>query len=472
MPDLDSPLNERTNTWRWSVCGLLLLATMLNYMDRQTLSLTITDISNELELSNEQYGAMEFGFGIAFAAGAIVMGILADKISVFWLYPLVLIGWSLSGMATAYGAEIGRFMVETLGSWIPAATPGHSESHAGYVGLMTCRTLLGFFEAGQWPCALVTTQRILSQRERTFGNSLLQSGASVGAILTPIIVQSLVTSEPGSWRAPFLIIGGIGMLWIIPWMLLVRRRDLEIRRVPSAAEESADTAVGDTTARTVDATVAGSKQASPAREVLPELRGSAFALRFLVLIVVVVAINLTWHYFRAWLPKLLREYHGYERSTVNYFTSAYYISTDVGCIAAGFAVRWLSKYRWGVHGARVATFAFCAMLTALSTVASYLPASPLLLGLLLLIGFGSLGLFPIYYSLTQELSARHQGKVTGTLSAITWVITSEMQYLVGRNIDATGSYATGIFAVGLAPLIALAVLWLFWPPQKENAAAP
>src|SRR5690606_28142030 len=151
-------------------------------------------------------------------------------------------------------------------------------------------TLLGFFEAGQWPCALVTTQRILSQRERTFGNSLLQSGASVGAILTPIIVQSLVTSEPGSWRAPFLIIGSIGMLWIIPWMLLVRRRDLEIRRVPSTAQASADTAVGNTDQGTIDASPAGAKQTASAREVLPELRGSAFALRFLVLIVVVVAI--------------------------------------------------------------------------------------------------------------------------------------------------------------------------------------
>ena len=201
--------------------------------------------------------------------------------------------------------------------------------------------------------------------------------------------------------------------------------------------------------------------------------GKTFARRFGVLVVVVTAINITWHYFRAWLPKLLREFHGYPRTTVNYFTSAYYIATDLGCLSTGAATKWLARRGYSVHSARVITFLVCSLLTALSTVASGLPRGPLLLGILLLIGFGSLGLFPNYYALTQDLSTKHQGKVVGFLAASTWIVTALMQRWVGITVDATRSYASGIFLVGLAPLAAWFVLWLFWnsrPGTRDGKA--
>jgi len=184
--------------------------------------------------------------------------------------------------------------------------------------------------------------------------------------------------------------------------------------------------------------------------------------RFVSLVAVVLAINLTWHFFRAWLPKMLEEYHGYPASGVRYFTAAYYIATDLGCITVGIAVKMLTARGMAVHSARWTTFLACAALTALSTVASALERGPLLLAVLLLIGFGSLGLFPNYYSLTQEISRRHQGKVTGTLSFITWIATAEMQQKVGEYVDRTQSYAAGIFWAGLAPVAAFVVLSLLW----------
>ena len=84
---------ERSGLWRYSVCGLLLLATMLNYMDRQTLGQLATTIQHEYQLDDEQYGGLEMGFGFAFAAGAISFGLLADRVSIRWLYPSVLFGW-------------------------------------------------------------------------------------------------------------------------------------------------------------------------------------------------------------------------------------------------------------------------------------------------------------------------------------------------------------------------------------------
>jgi ACS family hexuronate transporter-like MFS transporter len=429
---LSHPHNRRSDYWKWYICGLLLLATMLNYMDRQTLSQTATDICRELSLDNEQYGDLEMGFGLAFAAGGVITGFLVDRISVRWMYPIVLLGWSIAGFSTAHAEGIGRAM---------GYEPG---PEAGYAGLLLCRVVLGIFEAGQWPCALVTSQRLLSRKDRTLGNSILQSGASLGAIITPVITQLLVSDEPGSWKAPFQVIGVLGTLWIIPWLLSIRAEDVALpagERQPAGSDNPPITEIAATSAE--------------------------FFRKFLVLVFVVTLINLCWHFFRAWLPKFLREFHMYAREDVNWFTSAYYIAADVGCLCVGFAVRWLVTQHWNVHRARMAMFLLCAVLTSLSAVAAYMSAGPALLGMLLLIGFGALGLFPCYYSFSQELSARHQGKVTGALSCINWIFTAIMQKLVGREVDESHSYATQLVILGLAPLVAWLLLVLFWPADRK-----
>ena len=435
-------MSSSSGTGKWWVCGLLLLALMLNYMDRQTLSLTIVPISKELGLSNTQYGQLEKGFAYGFAFGGLLAGWLADRFSVRWMYPLVLLGWSAAGIASGYADHIGELLAPLAASWWPGSVDsGDPGSHA-FLGFLVLRTALGFFESGQWPCALITTQRLLEPADRPFGNGVLQSGASLGAILTPLVVQLLVTDQPGTWRLPFVVIGALGMLWILPWTWIVAGVRLEPvpRNLVIAEQEALST---------------------PARRVL-------LIRRLVALVAVVLAINLTWHFFRAWLPKMLEEYHGYQAATVRYFTAAYYIATDLGCITAGLAVKLLTARRMSVHAARLTTFFACALLTALSTVASQLDRGPLLLLALLAIGFGSLGLFPNYYPLTQDISRWHQGKITGAMGFITWVVTAEMQQLVGQHVDRTHSYAAGIFWAGLAPAAAFVALLLLW--GRDNAS--
>jgi MFS transporter, ACS family, hexuronate transporter len=445
MGCLTEPAGERSTAWRYSVCTLLLLATMLNYMDRQTLGQLATTIQREYHLDDAQYGRLEMGFGFAFAAGAISFGLLADRVSVRWLYPAVLVGWSLAGIATALAPYIGVAIAQMRGQTTAEST---MPENAAYVGFFVCRVALGFFEAGHWPCALITTQVILTRKDRSFGNSILQSGAAIGAILTPLIVMSVLPPPdaddhfpPGAWRLPFVAIGLMGMAWAVPWLVLVRRGDLDRRPDPEPT----------VTARS---------------------NGRAVLLMFATLVVVVITINLTWQFFRAWLPKFLEERRGYTKAEVAWFISAYYIATDAGCIGIGFLVKWLAGIGWGVHRARLATFALCTGLTLLSVAVVYLPAGLVLVVVFLVVGAGCLGLFPNYYSFTQELSRTHQGKVSGSLGTIAWVASALMQALVGSHIQETGSYVAAIVAAGFAPLLALAALLTLWPSMDQASRAP
>jgi MFS transporter, ACS family, hexuronate transporter len=446
---MTDPSGERSTQWRYSVCGMLLLATMLNYMDRLTLSQLATTIRAEYQLSHAHYGGLEEGFGYAFAAGALFFGFMADRVSVRWLYPSVLIGWSLAGIATAEAPAIGGVLSNWFGAYLGLSADSTDQS---YLGFLICRIVLGFFEAGHWPCALITTQMILTRKDRSFGNSILQSGAAIGAVLTPLSVVILLPPTdavdnypPGSWRVLFVVIGIAGMTWALPWLLLVRRGDLERRpAVLSAGARSDEAAL---------------------------LDRRSLLLMFIALVIVVICINLSWQFFRAWLPMFLEEDHGYTKKQVQWLTSGYYIAADAGCIGVGFIVKWLAGRGWMVHRARLFMFAVCTGLTMLSVAFLVDLPGPVLVALLLLVAAGALGLFPNYYSFAQEPSHVHQGKVTGSLGTIAWLASSRMQKLVGGNIDETKSYAAGIVMAGLVPAVALLAMLTLWPRVRDEQSS-
>lgn len=398
---------------------------MINYMDRQTLANLAVRIKEQFSLSSEQYGDIESLFGVAFAVGSLFFGYLVDKVSVRWLYPVALAGWSIVGVLTGFAT--------------------------GYYSLLVCRGFLGFFEAGHWPCALVVTQRILTSKERVLGNSILQSGASIGAIITPLIIQLMVRgSESESvWRTPFIVIGAAGLVWVLFWFMIVGPNDLKL-----PGSEFSD-------------------QTSPVNSLETEsswLQGLLTDKRFWGLAAMVVCINTSWQLIRAWLPMFLEKGRGYPESSALYFNSVYYIATDVGCIAAGVGAAMLVKKGLSVQTSRVLIYLICALLAALSTVAAFLPQGYLLLGVLLLVGAGSLGVFPCYYTFTQEYSSTHMGRVTGVLSCLGWLLSAPTHKLFGFIVDQTGSYDWNIAVLGWAPLCGLIAFLLLWPrnPNKSE----
>jgi len=412
------PRSSHGRSWRWWITGLLLLATTINYMDRSALAGASVRVTKELGLDDAEYGQLELAFGWAFAVGSLVFGFLADRFPIYILYPVILVGWSLSGMATGW-------------------------AH-GFGGLLACRTMLGFFEAGHWPCAVKTTFVVLNAKERTMGNSILQSGASIGAIITPQIIKLLVTDQPGSWRSTFVIVGAAGMLWVLLWFLFLRPRDLD--SAPAPATQANASGLG-------SILVSG---------------------RFWAVALLIVGAQTVWHIYRVWMMKFLQTGRGYEEHAALDFNSFYFIATDVGCIFAGLASLCLGRH-WGLspHRARRVVYAGGCVLTSLSVLLPWLDKSGALLAVLLMIGAGALALFPCYYSFVQELSDVHVGRLTGLLSMWVWAVTSPLQLLFGKVADMTADpskrYDMGLVIAGLAPWIGVIAMKFLWSEKPEPA---
>lgn len=401
----------------WVVCGLLLLASAINYMDRQTLANASVRITREFGLNNEQYGSIEEGFGYAFAAGSLFFGVLADRLPLRWLYAIVVALWSLVGFLTGFSGS--------------------------YNQLMLCRVLLGFFEGGHWPCAIKATRLLLDARDRSLGNSVLQSGTSIGAIITPLLMHALMTPEVGSWRGAFQVIGAIGVGWIALWFLIVRKTDLVVQPGDAAASSSGEVSFW----RLV------------------------FSRRMLVIYGVIACINTTWQIMRAWLPKFLQEGRGWNESDALYFNSAWFVATDIGCLGAGFLAVWLARRGMTVIRSRLIVFSACGLLVAACALAPVIVRSGPLIAVLMIAGAGALGLFPIYHAFTQDISASRQGRITGIASLAAWILPAWAQRGFGWLADVTGSFNAGLVAAAFLPLVAAVILVFGWgkdPPPKPS----
>jgi MFS transporter, ACS family, hexuronate transporter len=437
-----NPISQATErSSRWYVClfGLLFAATFLNYSQRFVFTQNTTKIQREFPVddgdvraadpedaadddhapasSNKAYRRAASRFSLGFAFGSLFFGIMADLVSIRLLYPIVVVVWSIAGITSG--------MVESV------------------VGLATSRFVLGLFEAGHWPCALRTTQRSFLPANRTAANSILQSGASIGAVATPLLVLAIHLWDPTQWRITFFVVGGLGIPWAIAWLLLVRESD--VRRPVIQTDE----------------TNSGSGKEEELNEI--PLWRIFLTRRWWILLFAVLCINTVWHFIRVWMVDWLENHHGYSHEFTSKFTSIYFTCTFFGALASGGLISWLTIRGWNVHRARMTTFLIMALLTAVILPVSFFSKGPFLLGGLLIVAFGSLGLFPVYYSLNQEISAKHQGKVGGSLGFSTWLTLSFFHEWVGEILEKSPEARTAIFCcVGIAPLIAYFVINFLW----------
>src|SRR6185436_4580316 len=177
---------------RWLICGLLLLATTINYIDRQVLGILAPTLQREIGWNEVQYGYIVTAFQAAYAIGLLVVGRLLDVIGTRAGFAIAIIFWSVSAMCHAL-----------------ARTP---------LGFGMARFGLGLGESGNFPAAIKTVAEWFPRRERALATGIFNGGSNVGAIIAPAVVPWIALSY--SWRWAFVITGSIGFLWLGLWWLV------------------------------------------------------------------------------------------------------------------------------------------------------------------------------------------------------------------------------------------------------------
>lgn len=180
---------------RWTICALLLFATTINYVDRQVIGILKPVLGEEFGWSEIDYGNIVFAFQASYALGLLLMGRLLDWLGTRRGYTLAVAFWSLAAMAHAAVGSVG--------------------------GFIAARAALGLGEAGNFPAAIKAVTDWFPRRERALAVGILNAGANVGAMLTPLIVPAIVLTL--GWRWAFIVTGGLGLFWLIAWLAIYRR---------------------------------------------------------------------------------------------------------------------------------------------------------------------------------------------------------------------------------------------------------
>jgi ACS family hexuronate transporter-like MFS transporter len=177
---------------RWWIGGLLFASTVINYIDRQTLSLLAPYLKLEYHWSNSDYANIAIAFRVAYSIGQTVFGRLMDRIGTRRGLTLTVIWYSLVSMLTSLAS--------------------------GFYSFATFRFLLGAGESANWPAATKAVSEWFPKRERALATALFDSGSSIGGAVAPFIVLWIYFRW--GWRPAFMLPGILGFLWLIVWRWL------------------------------------------------------------------------------------------------------------------------------------------------------------------------------------------------------------------------------------------------------------
>lgn len=213
--------------FRWVMCAMLFFATTVNYMDRQVLSLTWKDfIAPEFHWNDDDYGTITAYFSLIYAICMLFAGKFVDWMGTKKGYLWSIGVWS-TGACLHAACGWATMHIEGLGS-IDAMRAVESGSAMALAVASTsvwlfliCRCVLALGEAGNFPAAIKVTAEYNPKKDRAFSTSIFNSGASIGALVAPACIPLL--AEAYGWEMAFIIIGGLGFVWMFFWIWLYQK---------------------------------------------------------------------------------------------------------------------------------------------------------------------------------------------------------------------------------------------------------
>ena len=337
----------RPGAWAWGICWLMFASTVLNYMDRQAIALVGPQIKSRFLLDNVGFGWVLAAFQLTYAFFQWPAGYVVDRWDVRRTYAGAVLWWSLAGIATAFAPTLGILMV--------------------------FRAFLGMGESFNWPCALRVTAGVLPPSDRSLGNGIFNSGAAIGAVLTPLIVVPLAVRL--GWRSPFLVVGAGGLVWVAAWLVLTRGARLADATPPRTEGDhpglSSQARRGFLTVvvLAVATALSGLYYGLPAvwwgiavlmigllvaSLVMPPewLAGADWARslgevvrhrRFWVAAAVGVTINVTWHFLVNWMAIFFQEERRLGLLVGGMVSALPFLAADVGNLGGGVLTRSLTR---------------------------------------------------------------------------------------------------------------------------------
>jgi len=210
------------SNFRWVICALLFLATTINYMDRQVLSLTWKDfIAPEFHWTDGDYGTITGMFSLFYAIANLFAGKFIDWMGTKKGYLIAIFVWSLGAVLHAGCGWVamtvqGYDSVAQLGQLTGDAAVAIATISVWL--FLSCRLILAVDEAGNFPAAIKATAEYFPKKDRDFSTSIFNSGASVGALAAPATIPLL--ARAWGWEMAFIIIGALGFIWMALWIWL------------------------------------------------------------------------------------------------------------------------------------------------------------------------------------------------------------------------------------------------------------
>ena len=315
----------KAGNFRWTICALLFFATTVNYLDRQVLSLLKPLLEDEFGWTNTQYANIASVFQFTYAICMLFAGRIIDILGTKKGYTWAIIIWSIGAIVHALAIPIGTAMSAALG-WI-----GIISVPVSVLGFMVSRAILGLGESGNFPAAIKVTAEYFPKKERSFATGIFNSGTNVGAILAPLTVPWIASNW--GWEMAFIIIGGIGFLWLFFWLALYEIPSKQKRLGKAELDYILETKEGDAVIETVDTK--------------PEKISWVKLLKYRQTWAFTIGKFMTdgvWWFFLFWLPAFLKDQYGMTGTQIMLPLVVLYSLTMFGSIGGGwFPVYFINK---------------------------------------------------------------------------------------------------------------------------------
>jgi MFS transporter, ACS family, hexuronate transporter len=386
---------------RWVMIALVFLATVINYLDRQTLSVVAPQLRDEFEMSNTEYGRVIFSFMLAYTIMNGVSGVLIDRLGTKLGYALCILWWSIATLLHVFASGVW-----SLGAF---------------------RFLLGVGEAGNWPAGVKVVAEWFPEKERALASGIFNSGSAVGAILAPPLIVWIVLRQ--GWKTAFLFVGASGLLWLALWWF--------IYQTPRPASLL---------------------QPAPPKRIfgMTELLRTPFVFWFMV---AKIFLDPAWYFYIFWFPEYLRRARGFDFSAIGAYAWIPFAVAGVGNLLGGWssAFLWRCGLRVGV-ARNIAVLAFACLMCA-AIPAALVEDARWSIGLVSVAMMGYTGCTANLLAIPADvLPSSASASIYGIASMGSGFGGMVFALATGWVVDHF-SYVPVFAGFGVMPLIAAAILW-------------